>query len=348
MNGAFEVRDDAPQPPGGAGGQPGGGSAVQQEVTATDFAFDKKELEAAPNTAVKFTMKNAGQAPHSLVFLDARGGKELASGSTGTTTNGGQSSTVSFTTPGAGTYFFQCGIHPGQMNGTFTVKAAGGAQPTSAATSTTAAPAAVTLDVVATEFQFDKKELRVQAGAKVTVNLKHGGAAVPRHSIQFLDAKGGKELAPGSTGKVINSGQTDTLTFTAPAAGTYHYECAIHPGQMTGVLTVTGAAAGATSVPTLESVRTAVAQNSRLVSGSKAQVVTAVSVFAEPSGTARIVTALSVGTRVTVVTGTPAGSTFVITEGLIWFRVLVDGTQTVGWVPEVRTDNSIRYLERVP
>ena len=65
---------------------------------------------------------------------------------------------------------------------------------------------------------------------------------------------------------------------------------------------------------------------------------------AEPSGTARVVQALKTGERLVVVTNTPASGTFVITEGLIFWRVVVEGTQTIGWVPEVTVAGDRRFL----
>jgi plastocyanin len=37
---------------------------------------------------------------------------------------------------------------------------------------------------------------------------------------------------------VIQGGQTTTITFTTPAAGTYFFVCVVHPKEMTGAFVV--------------------------------------------------------------------------------------------------------------
>ncbi len=319
MNGTLTVTGaGAPSPP----------PAVQTafDVGATEFAFDKKTIDAPAGQKLTVTLKHNGQARHSIQFLDAKGGKELAPGATGKIITAGQTDVVSFTPPAAGSFYFECAVHPGQMNGTLNVLA-------------------TTFEVGATEFAFDKKEITTLATAKLTFTLKHNGQA--RHSLQFLDAKGGKELAPGSTGKIITAGQTDVLTFTVATAGSYYFECAVHPGQMNGALIVRGGAGGAAPPAPPPAVVTAPAAVSRLQSGAKVQVIVATNMTVDPSGGARVVQALKVGDRLTVVTGTPAASTVVTTEGLIFWRVVIDGTQTIGWVPEVASSGSPRFLDLV-
>ena len=77
------------------------------------------------------------------------------------------------------------------------------------------------------------------------------------------------------------------------------------------------------------------------------QVISATNLFAQPSGRASVLQPLKVGDRLIVVTNTPASSTFVITEGLIFWRVVIEGTNTVGWAPEVTTAGDKRYLDIV-
>jgi plastocyanin len=216
------------------------GAAI--DVTATDFKFDKPSVEAPAGGPVTINLKNAGSAPHSIQFRTAKGGPELAPGATGPTIQGGESSKMTFTPPGAGSYYFECIVHPGAMNGTFTVAAAGGSTATAPAVA-----AAFRLDVAATDFKFDKASLEVPAGGPVAVNLINAGGAP--HSIQFKVAKGGAELAPGATGPTIQGGASATVTFTPPGPGTYYFECVVHPGAMNGTLTVAGAAAATATAP---------------------------------------------------------------------------------------------------
>lgn len=105
--------------------------------------------------------------------------------------------------------------------------------------------------------KFDKSELRVKAGDKVTLVLKHVGkmpAKVMGHNFVLLK-KGTdvpkfatKAIAASATDyipegdeviaytKMLGGGETDTITFDAPAKGTYDFICSFpgHYGIMKG------------------------------------------------------------------------------------------------------------------
>ena len=105
----------------GGGDDGGNGGADPFLVIATDNRFNVPELSAAPDTDVVFTLENRGNAPHNLTFLDSENGTELAPGSTGEIIFGGATAQTAFTTPGVGTYWFVCEVHPTEMNGPFNV-----------------------------------------------------------------------------------------------------------------------------------------------------------------------------------------------------------------------------------
>lgn len=128
---------------------------------------------------------------------------------------------------------------------------------------------------------------------------------------------------PNSNPPSPTASPTTSATFTATATRTT-------PAQPTNLPSVTP--------PSVQS---------RLGSGLKVQVITATNLTADPSGGARVIQTLKVGDRLIVATNTPASSTFVITEGLIFWRVVIEGTQTVGWVPEVTTAGDRRFLDLV-
>ncbi|MGN6439809.1 MAG: azurin [Agriterribacter sp.] len=125
-----------------------------------------------------------------------------------------------------------------------------------------ATPAAegVVLEITANDvMQFDKKELRAKAGQKVTLTLKHSGKLakeamghnvvilktgtdVAAFAMKAVDAKD-KDYFPESEAanviahtKLIGGGESDTIEFTAPAAGTYPFICSFpgHYGFMKG------------------------------------------------------------------------------------------------------------------
>lgn len=124
---------------------------------------------------------------------------------------------------------------------------------------TPAAEGAV-LEITANDvMQFDKKELRAKAGQKVTLTLKHAGKLakeamghnvvilktgtdVAAFAMKAVDAKD-KDYFPESEAanviahtKLIGGGESDTIEFTAPAAGTYPFICSFpgHYGFMKG------------------------------------------------------------------------------------------------------------------
>lgn len=138
-------------------------------------------------------------------------------------------------------------------------------QPATDAAKETPAPAASSADVAELEItandvmQFDKKELRAKAGQKVKLTLKHSGKLakeamghnvvilksgmdVAAFAVKAIDAKD-KEYIPESESaniiahtKLIGGGESDTIEFTAPAAGTYPFLCSFpgHYGFMKG------------------------------------------------------------------------------------------------------------------
>lgn len=107
---------------------------------------------------------------------------------------------------------------------------------------------------------FDKTTLTAAAGQQVTLNFKNN-SAVQQHN--WVLVKGGEDVAKpiadaGLTAgaaaqflpadlsnviahtKVLNGGESESITFTAPAAGTYLYICTVpgHYPLMQGTLTV--------------------------------------------------------------------------------------------------------------
>lgn len=109
------------------------------------------------------------------------------------------------------------------------------------------------------DMAFDTKELKVKSGSKVKVNLKNTGTdETMLHNIVFVKQGTEKEVAMeglnlkdqnyfnASNQNVIGGsavskpGETVTIEFTAPEAGTYSYICT-YPGhwqKMMGTLTV--------------------------------------------------------------------------------------------------------------
>lgn len=112
------------------------------------------------------------------------------------------------------------------------------------------------------QMQFNTKEIKVKAGEKVTVTLKHIGKMdknVMGHNFVLLTqgadlvdfatkaatSKDNDYIPEGTTDiiahtKIIGGGETDVIEFDAPAAGTYEFLCSFpgHYGMMKGVFIV--------------------------------------------------------------------------------------------------------------
>ena len=110
--------------------------------------------------------------------------------------------------------------------------------------------------------QFDTKEISVKAGEKITLTLKHvgklpkqamghnwvllkEGVVVKDFAMEAMKAKDNDYLPKDSKDVIVatellGGGETDTITFEAPAKGTYTFICTFpgHYGIMQGTLVV--------------------------------------------------------------------------------------------------------------
>jgi plastocyanin len=105
----------------------------------------------------------------------------------------------------------------------------------SAATETTAAPATTGGGGGGTEIQltasgtaWDKTSLDMTSGAGVKVEVTNQDTI--EHNFTFAEAGANQD---------VEGGEDATVTFTAPAAGSYEFFCKYHPSAMRGSVTVT-------------------------------------------------------------------------------------------------------------
>ena len=112
----------------------------------------------------------------------------------------------------------------------------------------TTAPEPVTLSFAGLdEFRYDPESAAVPAGAEVSVNFANEGAlehdwmlVAEGTDVNTLTAE--NALMPEAHSGVLPAGQSNTFSFTAPAAGTYQIVCTVAghaPAGMVGTLTVT-------------------------------------------------------------------------------------------------------------
>ena len=130
LHGVDSAKEVFPTPPpssSSSSGSSGGGSSSAAAapgtltLAASNLAYDKRSLTALPNTQTKlqFENKDAGVLHNFSIYNNNRATTKIF---VGELTTGPNTTTYTFTTPAAGTYFFRCDSHPDQMTGTFNVK----------------------------------------------------------------------------------------------------------------------------------------------------------------------------------------------------------------------------------
>jgi cytochrome c oxidase subunit 2 len=99
------------------------------------------------------------------------------------------------------------------------------------------APSGVTtVDLVANQIAFDKKELSVPAGQPFAIKLTNNDPPGVPHNVEIRAADGKTVLQDKPT---IDGGQSTVYQYTALQPGTYTFICKVHPiPAMTGTLTV--------------------------------------------------------------------------------------------------------------
>jgi plastocyanin len=100
-------------PPGGGSTAPSGPS-----LTAQNVAFTTSSVSLPANKPATLHFENKDSTAHNVGIYDKEGGKELFKGSV---ISGGASTDYKVDPLKAGTYYFQCDIHP-TMNGSVDVK----------------------------------------------------------------------------------------------------------------------------------------------------------------------------------------------------------------------------------
>jgi plastocyanin len=116
--------------------------------------------------------------------------------------------------------------------------------PTAAATASGATPAlggggsaAQTVTEVTTDDKFSVTAISAKVGQPLTINVQNKGQAI--HNWALSD-DAGKAAATGTTaGQLVQPGKTDTINLTFTKAGTFNFNCQVHPTEMTGKVTVT-------------------------------------------------------------------------------------------------------------
>jgi plastocyanin len=106
---------------GAAGGkkEAGGGPVA---LSAKDLKFDKAEITVPANKDVTIDFDNKDTQPHNVVVFNGADATAPRLDDGQPIANAGQKVKYKFKSPGPGTYFFHCDVHPAQMTGKVVVK----------------------------------------------------------------------------------------------------------------------------------------------------------------------------------------------------------------------------------
>lgn len=91
-----------------------------------------------------------------------------------------------------------------------------------------------TATIVSTDNTFDTTTLTVPAGQPITVTFENQGQAIHNWHVLNVKDAAGTDVAT----QLLPAGQSETLTFTLTAPGTYDFQCDTHPAEMKGTITV--------------------------------------------------------------------------------------------------------------
>lgn len=96
---------------------------------------------------------------------------------------------------------------------------------------------ATSLAEITTDDKYSKTLFNVPAGQAITLTQTNNGSAI--HNWHVLDVK--DDSGATITTQLTQPGTKSTVTFTISTPGTYHFQCDVHPTEMTGTLTVQAA-----------------------------------------------------------------------------------------------------------
>jgi len=223
------------------GGAEGGGGGPAIQMAAENIAFDTDTIELPADTAstIVFDNRDAGVQHNIAIYEDDTLATILFKGEL--VSGPGK---VEYQIPSlpAGEYYFRCDVHP-NMSGVVVVGGGRDAAPPKTGSPTmTMAPTAsapppssdVTNEVAAQGVRFDTAEIVLPAGQPSTIHLVNDDPGIQHNIAIATDESLAQTLFSGDL--VTGVGE---VTYEIPPleAGTYYFQCAIHP-NMNGVVTV--------------------------------------------------------------------------------------------------------------
>lgn len=195
------------------------------ELTASNLAFDNKQLRLVANKSavIKFSNRDQG-TPHNLAIFngsDATAARLF----TGESVTGPGAKSYRLPLLQAGSFFFRCDFHPATMTGTIEVTS-------SAPEVVAAAPARASIS--ANNLSFSTAELSVPADTKISLEFDNREAQPHNFAVFKGTDATGEQLFEGA---IVFGPKKSTYSLPPLAAGTYFFRCNVHP-TMKGTLRV--------------------------------------------------------------------------------------------------------------
>jgi plastocyanin len=212
--------------------------AIAAPVGAATDGFSTNTLELPASVDFQMEFDNQDSQPHnvSIATDDPNEGGELLF--EGQIVTGPVVTTYNVPALEPGKYFFLCEVHPTTMTGTAQAKqgAEGGGEGGGVSASTT---------IVAQSLAFDTTEVALPAATETTVTLDNQDTGVPHNFAVYGDEAHTEAIFQGE-----NITGPASIPYTIPAldAGTYYFQCDVHP-EMQGTVVVTGGDGGGGAPP---------------------------------------------------------------------------------------------------
>ncbi len=222
-------RQNNPTHEAGSGEAANVGSQPATQVT-TDNKFSTTAYTVEVNEPIVIPIKNQGTALHNMHILEVKdaSGQDIKTD----LLPPGAGANLSFTIAQAGSYNFQCDVHPTEMKGTITVVAS--TTSATAATAATVPGAGGGLSEVTTDNKFSQTSFTVDKGVPAALTVKNKGQALHNWHVLIVKGSDGNDIKTD----LVPAGSTATATFQIDQPGTYDFQCDVHPAEMKGKLTI--------------------------------------------------------------------------------------------------------------
>lgn len=192
-------------------------------LMAKNIAFNASKITVSAGTQVTINFDNQdGGVPHNFALYQSSSSTNAIF--KGEIITGPRKTTYTFTAPSnPGNYYFQCDVHPTQMNGQFVVTPSGGSQPSTGGAATGAATSAATGAATGRAANATNATSRNASSSSVSPGNATSSNAAPTNATANAAPSTGSNATSPSQSKNVSISLTakniafDKKTMTAPA-----------------------------------------------------------------------------------------------------------------------------------